>query len=127
MSEEGEELLGRTGVRWSAESIHKAEELISDEKVTHDPEAEQVYWVEGSQRYRVQTDGKTWLTCTCPNGQRTSRPTCYHSASVLMMIEGKQRPRCGCGSRSFRYMVPPEYSRSFGTPRTARNRGEPCT
>jgi hypothetical protein len=114
MSEATEELLGRTGVRWSAESVHKAEQLISDKKVQHDPEAEQVYWVEGSQRYRVQTDGKTWLTCTCPNGQRTSRPTCYHSGAVLMMIaekrDVKKRPRCeDCGSQRLRYMIPLDF------------------
>jgi uncharacterized Zn finger protein len=82
------ELLGDTGVRWSAESIYKAERLVADGKVSVDVRHPQVFWVQGSapHKYRVQTDGKTWLTCTCPNGQRTSRPSCYHSAAALMVL-----------------------------------------
>jgi len=88
MSEE--ELLGNTGIRWSAESIHKAEDLISHEAVTRDSEHGDVFWVKGSERYRVQTDGETWITCTCPNGMARSRPNCYHTAAVLMFIQDKE-------------------------------------
>lgn len=86
------ELLGETGVRWSAESIRKAERLISDEKVHRDADHDDVYFVEGSggQNYRIQTDGHTWASCTCPNGMRTSRPSCYHLAAVLMLIADRE-------------------------------------
>lgn len=84
------ELLGNTGIRWSAESIYKAEALIEDAKVKHDPEHEDVFFVEGSERYRVQTDGHEWASCTCPNGQARSRPNCYHLAAVLMLIQDEQ-------------------------------------
>lgn len=87
-----QELLGNTGVLWSAESIRKAERLVADEKVHQDAEHDDVFFVEGSQTYRVQTDGHTWLSCSCPNGQRTSRPSCYHSAAVLMIIADREKP-----------------------------------
>jgi uncharacterized Zn finger protein len=50
-----------------------------------------VWWVEGEGgKYRVQTDGEQWITCTCPNGQRIGQPKCYHSAAVLMLINNKK-------------------------------------
>lgn len=72
------------GVEWSAGSIDKAERLLEQDKVHADPTAEGVWWVEGSKRYRVQTDGRTWITCTCPSGMKGGRPRCYHTAAVLM-------------------------------------------
>ncbi len=85
------ELLGDTKVRWSEESLRKAEELISDSKVKQDPEHPDVFYVEGSKPYRVQTDGKLWASCNCPNGQRTSRPSCYHLGAVLLMIQDETK------------------------------------
>lgn len=84
------ELLGNTGIRWSAESIGKAEDLVYHEAVKRDPDHEDVFWVKGSERYRVQTDGETWLSCTCPNGQARSRPNCYHTAAVLILIRDER-------------------------------------
>lgn len=86
MKNDEKELLGNTGVRWSATSIKKAEDLVYADKVHRDREHDDVFFVEGSQTYRVQTDGHTWASCTCPNGQRTSRPSCYHLAAVLITI-----------------------------------------
>lgn len=80
------ELLGNTGIRWSAESIYKAEGLIEDGKVRRDREHDDVFFIEGSELYRVQTDGEEWITCTCPNGQARSRPNCYHTAAALMVL-----------------------------------------
>lgn len=88
----GEELLGGTGVRWSSESIVKAERLIEDGKVHRDREKDDVFFVDGSHTYRVQTDGEHWASCTCPNGMRTSRPSCYHIAAVLMLIQDEGKP-----------------------------------
>ena len=85
-----EELLGDSGIEWSHASIRKAEVLIEEGKVHRDPEHPDVFRVEGSKDYRVQTDGKNWLSCSCPNGQRTSRPSCYHSAAALMIIRDEQ-------------------------------------
>lgn len=94
MSTSDRELLGDTGVRWSAASIKKAENRISEEAVRRDATYDDVFYVEstdGQTIYRVQTDGKQWASCTCPNGQRTSRPSCYHLAAVLMMLQDEQR------------------------------------
>lgn len=88
-----EELLGDTGIRWSATSIRKAEKLIEEGKVHRDREHDDVFFVEGSTTYRVQTDGHNWASCACPNGQRTSRPSCYHLAAVLMTIQDEWAPR----------------------------------
>ncbi len=52
---------------------------------------EGLYNVEGSELYVCSIieieDSKTpGVTCNCPNGSnRAGRPTCYHSASVLMV------------------------------------------
>lgn len=75
--------------RWSAEVVAKAEDLLENDKVRQDPEHGDVWWVVGStsKEYRVQTDGETWITCTCPNGMRVGKPTCYHSCAVMMIIE----------------------------------------
>lgn len=91
MSEQ--ELLGNTGIRWSAESIQKAESLIEDGKVRRDDTHDDVFFVAGSEAYRVQTDGHEYITCTCPNGMARSRPNCYHTAAVLMFIQDKEDRR----------------------------------
>lgn len=88
-----DELLGNTGIRWSAESIGKAEDLVYAEKVKRDPQHGDVFWVEGSEKYRVQTDGEEWITCTCPNGQARSRPNCYHTAAALILIRDEREAR----------------------------------
>lgn len=85
-----EELLGDTGIRWSSETIRKAEKLIEEGKVSQDADHPDVYFVEGSKIYRVQTDGHEYVTCTCPNGMRTARPHCYHTAAVLMRIVDRE-------------------------------------
>lgn len=85
-----EELLGDTGIRWSSESIRKAEDLVLLGRVHRDADAPEVFFVEGSQIYRVQTDGEEYITCTCPNGMRKGRPHCYHTAAVLIMIRDEQ-------------------------------------
>lgn len=85
----------RVEERWSAEVVARAERLVEDaDKVRQDFEHGEVWWVTGSagKEYRVQTDGETWITCTCPNGMRVGRPTCYHSCAV-MMITKKGRGR----------------------------------
>lgn len=75
---------------FSAGSIDKARQLIKDKRVE---EFKEDWWtVRGSEAYTVQIipnpyNGVPWTTCTCPNGQnRSSRPTCYHSAAVLMRV-----------------------------------------
>lgn len=95
MVKRDEELLGETGIRWSSEIIRKAEQLVTDGKVHRDADHGDVYFVEGSKTYRVQTDGHTWITCTCPNGMRTSRPHCYHTAAVLMRIADEEKGEDG--------------------------------
>ena len=82
------ELLGDTGIRWSATTIRKAEGLVETEMVRRDSEHDDVFYVEGSNRniYRVQTDGENFISCTCPNGMNQSRPHCYHTAAVLITI-----------------------------------------
>lgn len=70
--------------RWSARIIEKAHEHL--DAVSPDPEHPDVYWVtstSGNQKYRVQTDGLTWVSCTCANGEHLSEPICWHSAAVV--------------------------------------------
>ena len=73
---------------WSPAVIRKAESLIADGGLRRDEKNPSVWWVTGSGggEYRVQTDGETWITCGCPNGQRQAgmHPHCYHTAAVLM-------------------------------------------
>ena len=84
------QLLGDTGVEWSAESLRKAHDLLEKpDHVLQDDEHEDVWWVKGSLGYRVQTDGESWVSCTCPNGMRTARPSCYHTAAVLLFIRDR--------------------------------------
>ena len=78
-------------MRWSAESVKKAEDLVDSEKVRRDKDHDDVFFVEGSTEiYRVQTDGESWITCNCPNGMHLSRPVCYHTAAVLIRIRDER-------------------------------------
>lgn len=80
--------------RWSLEVIRKAEDLVSSDGVSQDPDQEQVWYAKGvGGYYRLQTDGESWITCTCPNGQRIGLPKCYHSAAVLLKIEEQNRKK----------------------------------
>jgi hypothetical protein len=84
------ELLGNTGLRWSAASIRKAESVLEEDNIRRDRDHDDVFFVDSLNSisiYRVQTDGKSWASCSCPNGQRTSRPTCYHLAAALMLLQ----------------------------------------
>lgn len=79
---------------WSLTSIRKARRLLSEDRVTQDPDYPSVWWVNSpnspDRRYRVQTDSKSWVTCTCPHGLNRggSQTRCYHALSVLMKING---------------------------------------
>jgi hypothetical protein len=91
--------------------LKKAEALLDEpDGVEQDTDHTDVWWVQGSgtKVYRVQVTeefdedevteeilierppetGLAWVTCTCPNGMaRGGRPTCYHTAAVLMALE----------------------------------------
>lgn len=83
----------------------KARRLVAQGKVEQDEQAPNVYWVQGSTRYRVQVaepvldddgqpidEGFEWLSCTCPNGSaRGGRPNCYHTAAVLLTRRDAER------------------------------------
>jgi len=72
--------------------LWKARQLVEQGKLHQ--LADGRWLVEGSTEYLVGfvdiDDLKVpWPTCTCPNGtNRTNRPTCYHSAAVLMKLMG---------------------------------------
>jgi hypothetical protein len=75
---------------YTPEVLWKARRLVEEDKLE---ELKDGRWlVEGSTEYLVGfvdiDDLKVpWPTCTCPNGtNRANRPTCYHSAAVLMKV-----------------------------------------
>lgn len=72
-------------------SMKKALSLALRGKVTLVREP-YLYDVEGSELYTCNviefegSDSVPGITCTCPNGSnRSGRPTCYHSAAVLLV------------------------------------------
>lgn len=75
---------------YSPDSLDKAFKLIRNNKVK-DAGRPGLYQVEGSDLYvcaivEIPDSKVPGVTCTCPNGSnRTGRPTCYHSAAVLMV------------------------------------------
>lgn len=81
---------------FSEGSVEKASELIARERL--EEYAPGKWQVKGSEIYSVEVidnpyNGVPWSTCTCPNGQnRASRPTCYHSAAVLMKVLKLEEP-----------------------------------
>lgn len=91
---------------YSDKVLSKAELLAANKvAVQRDAEDESVWWVKGSggSKYRVQVltnfedkeieqglDILPLVSCSCPNGQnRGGRPSCYHSASVLIVLENR--------------------------------------
>lgn len=78
---------------YSRDSLDKAFKLVKAKRVIPTGR-EGLYNVEGSDLYVCTIieleDSKTpGITCTCPNGSnRSGRPTCYHSAAVLMVHTG---------------------------------------
>lgn len=78
--------------RWSAEVISKAEQLVAEGKVHRDPDQDMVFWVDGSRQYRVQTDGRSWVSCTCKHGLNAPPPIrCSHSAAALMILAEEEK------------------------------------
>lgn len=79
--------------------LAKAERLLRDhpDEVHRDSTQPLVWWVTpssmGLEPYRVQTDGRTWVTCTCPNGIRLGVAQCYHAAAVLIRIAQERGER----------------------------------
>lgn len=79
---------------YSVESLTKAVDLVRGEKVKPMLGREGIYEVVGSDLYVchiIELEGSKvpGITCTCPNGQnRAGRPTCYHSAAVLLVHTG---------------------------------------
>lgn len=74
---------------WSVNVLTMAGDLLHEEKVHRDEGHPEVFWVEAGSRaepYRVQTDGRTWCTCTCPNGLRNNLPFCKHTAAVMLLV-----------------------------------------
>lgn len=88
------DLSGSMRALYSDKVLEKAEELVDGDALARDDVYDTVWWVEGASRvYRVQVvegsddDGLPFVLCDCPNGARKGgRPTCYHSAAVLMKI-----------------------------------------
>jgi hypothetical protein len=103
------------GLVYKDHILDKARELVDTERaVQQDASDTSVWWVKGSQgsKYRCQIlqpydpdadpdEAPTTaqlsaqndkadiplLSCTCPNGMnRGGRPTCYHTAAVLLML-----------------------------------------
>ena len=99
---------------YSGPVLSKARGLINQDRVHQDPEATDVFSVRGSTRYRVQVieefdedavvkktpeqiaQAIPFVSCSCPNGNaKGGRPTCYHSAAViltLMLQQPEQEP-----------------------------------
>lgn len=75
---------------YSRESLDKAFKLVRNGKV-EDAGRPGLYQVHGSELYvcvivEIDDSRVPGVTCTCPNGSnRSGRPTCYHSAAVLMV------------------------------------------
>lgn len=76
---------------YSIESLTKAIDLVRGEKITQVEGREDLYEVMGSDLYvchviELEDSKVPGITCTCPNGSnRSGRPTCYHSAAVLLV------------------------------------------
>lgn len=75
---------------YTPEVLWKARQLVEQGKLE---ELKDGRWlVQGSTEYLVgfvdiEDLDVPWPTCTCPNGtNRANRPTCYHSAAVLMKV-----------------------------------------
>lgn len=75
---------------YSSESLGKAFKLVRSSKV-ESAGRPGLYQVHGSELYVctvIELEGSKTpgITCTCPNGSnRSGRPTCYHTAAVLMV------------------------------------------
>lgn len=78
---------------YSRESLDKAFKLIKGKRV-ESAGRPGLYQVHGSELYvctiiEMEDWATPGITCTCPNGSnRSGRPTCYHSAAVLMVHTG---------------------------------------
>lgn len=76
---------------YSIESLTKAIDLVHAKRITQVVDREDLYEVSGGELYVchiIDLEGSTvpGITCTCANGQnRAGRPTCYHSAGVLLV------------------------------------------
>jgi hypothetical protein len=83
---------------YTPQTLWKAKQLLLTDSHPEEPAVEAIadrkWEVSGSERYIVfqlegPESGTPWLTCDCPNGlARGGRPSCYHTAAVMMLILG---------------------------------------
>jgi hypothetical protein len=88
-------------MEFSDSVLEKARGLVAADAVRGDEEIPSIWWVESTERCRVQSDyteatGKmTWITCTCKYGRRVGagRSKCSHAAAVMLVLLAAREER----------------------------------
>jgi hypothetical protein len=83
-------------IRFSPAVLSKARGYLLARRVTKDPDAEGVWWCQGSadEPYRILTDADpvkrsaSWIACSCPHGthQGAGWARCAHAVAVLVTV-----------------------------------------